>query len=88
MINSTVVTLNRTCINITAIAAVNVKEPKMRKSTEMIAGYPGAKSAVGPVEPPNGELRPCPAAREWASVPSSIPREYSQLCGNRVDGKP
>ena len=27
------------------------------------------------VEPPNGELSPCPATSDCASVPSSIPRE-------------
>ena len=82
MINHTVSMLNRSCIPITAIAAVKVNEPNMRKKRPMIAGYPGARRAVGPVDPPNGELSPCPATREWASVPSSIPREKSQLWGN------
>ena len=75
MINSTVITLNRSCIAITAIAAAKVNEPKMRKKRAMTAGYPGARSAVGPVDPPNGELSPCPATSDCASVPSSIPRE-------------
>jgi hypothetical protein len=61
-----------------------VNDPKMRKSTEMRAGYPGANSAVGPVEPPNGELRPWPAASDWASVPNSSPREKNQLLGNHL----
>jgi hypothetical protein len=75
IINSTVSTLKRSCVAITAIAALKVNEPKMRKKRAMMAGYPGARRAVGPVEPPNGELSPCPATRDWANVPSSIPRE-------------
>ena len=65
----------RSCITITATAAANVNEPKMTNRSAITAGYPGARSAVGPVVPPNGELSPCPATSDCASVPSSIPRE-------------
>jgi len=81
MIIHTVITLNKSCTAMTAIAAANVKLPKTRKKQAMMAGYPGARSAVGPVDPPKGELSPCPASKDWANVPSSIPRVKSQLCG-------
>src|SRR5271156_6204661 len=61
MIIHTVTTLNRSCRAMTAIAAAKVKLPKTRKMQAMMAGYPGARSAVGPVDPPKGELSPWPA---------------------------
>jgi hypothetical protein len=64
MITNTVITLKRSCIVITAMAAANVKLPKIRKMTAITAGYPGAKSAVGPVVPPKGELSPFPASND------------------------
>src|SRR5258708_1971981 len=38
MINQTVATLNKTCNTITAIAAENVNDPKMRKTRAITAG--------------------------------------------------
>jgi hypothetical protein len=75
MITNTVITLNRSWITITTIAEAKVKLPKSRKTQAITTGYPGVRSAVGPVVPPNGELSPLPVIKDCARVPNSIPRE-------------
>ena len=44
------------CSPVIANAEAKVSLPKSRNMAAIRVGYPGATMAVGPVEPPNGEL--------------------------------
>ncbi len=54
----------------------------------MIAGYPGASRAVGPVDPPKGELSPWPASNDCASVPRLNPARVKPVMRKPRDDKP
>ena len=75
MINSTVPALNRICITITAIAAANVNDPKMRKKRAITAGITRSQQGSRSCRSTEGRAKAVPATRDCASVPSSMPRE-------------